>query len=90
MNKPRVEIIYCTQCGFLLRATWMAQEILTTFADEVGEIALIPGRGGVFEIRVDDEVLYARRTSDSFADAKQIKQLLRDRIAPDKKIGHSE
>ena len=26
--KPRVEIEYCTQCRWLLRAAWMAQELL--------------------------------------------------------------
>ncbi|GAL65442.1 Rdx family protein [Jejuia pallidilutea] len=25
------KIIYCTQCQWLLRATWMSQELLTTF-----------------------------------------------------------
>ena len=50
---PRVEIVYCTQCRWMLRAAWMAQELLTTFADELGEVALVPGTGGVFQIRVE-------------------------------------
>lgn len=29
---PRIEIVYCTQCRWLLRAGWTAQELLTTFA----------------------------------------------------------
>jgi selenoprotein W-related protein len=47
-----VRIDYCTKCRFLPRATWLAQELLTTFADELGEIALVPGAGGVFQVRV--------------------------------------
>ena len=54
-NRPRVEIEYCTQCRWLLRAAWMAQEVLTTFESELGEVALIPGTGGVFEVRVQGE-----------------------------------
>jgi hypothetical protein len=47
-NTPRIEITYCTQCRWLLRAAWMAQELLTTFQSEIGEVALIPGTGGIF------------------------------------------
>jgi hypothetical protein len=39
----RVEIEYCRQCRFLLRAAWLAQELLTTFDTEVHEVALVPG-----------------------------------------------
>ena len=53
MNKnPRIEIEYCTQCRWLLWAAWMVQELLATFSDELGEVALSPGTGGVFDIRV--------------------------------------
>ena len=51
---PRVEITYCRQCRWLLRATWTAQELLTTFDGELAEVALRPGTGGVFEVRVGD------------------------------------
>ena len=48
--RPRVEIRYCTQCRWLLRAAWMAQELLSTFGTDLGEVALSPGTSGVFEI----------------------------------------
>jgi len=38
-EKARVTILYCTQCNWLLRAGWMAQELLQTFADSLGEVA---------------------------------------------------
>lgn len=41
-TKPRIAIRYCTQCNWLLRAGWMAQEILQTFASDIGEVSLIP------------------------------------------------
>ena len=53
MTKPHVEIEYCSQCGFLLRSAWMAQELLTTFVAELGGVTLKPGSGGIFEVRVD-------------------------------------
>lgn len=88
--KPRISILYCTQCHWLLRAAWLAQELLSTFADEVGEVALRPGRGGVFEIRVDDELLWSRLREGRFPEAKEIKQRVRDRIAPQRSLGHAD
>lgn len=90
VHRPRVVIAYCTQCGFLLRAAWLAQELLTTFADALGEVALRPGGGGVFEVAVDGRVLFSRETEKRFPEAKEIKQRLRDRIAPDRHLGHSD
>ena len=63
--RPRVEIEYCTQCRWLLRAAWLAQELLTTFEQELGEVALVPGTGGVLEVtarRGGDLLARARRT----------------------------
>lgn len=87
---PRVEIEYCRQCRWLLRAAWLAQERLTTFEDELGGVTLIPGRGGVFEVRVGDAVVWSRRGEGRFPDLKELKQRVRDRVAPDRPLGHSE
>ncbi len=90
IRRPRVEIEYCTQCRFILRASWMAQELLTTFAEELGELALVPGTGGVFEVRVDGATVFSRKGTGRFPESKELKQLVRDRIAPAKDLGHSE
>ena len=87
---PRVEIEYCTQCRWLLRAAWMAQELLTTFEAGIGEVALIPGTGGVFEVRLDREVIFSRKEHGRFPEAKELKQLVRDRISPERDLGHSD
>ena len=86
---PRLEIEYCTQCRWLLRAAWTAQELLTTFPRDLGEVALIPGVGGVFEIRLDDETLWSR-AGRGFPDLAELKRLVRDRVAPDRDLGHSD
>ena len=89
-RSPRVEIIYCTQCRWLLRAAWMAQELLSTFAEELGEVALAPGTGGVFQIRIDGELVWDRAEQAGFPDVKELKQLVRDRVAPQKDLGHAD
>lgn len=90
MKTPRVEIEYCTQCRWLLRAAWLAQELLATFEQELGEVALLPGTGGVFEVRVNGDTVWSRKTEGRFPEAKELKQRVRDRIAPDKDLGHSD
>ena len=89
-KSPRVEIEYCTQCRWMMRAAWMAQELLTTFQDEIGEVALQPGSGGILEIRVDGETIWSRAVEGRFPELKELKQRLRDRIAPERDLGHSE
>ncbi len=90
MATPRIEITYCTQCRWLMRAAWMAQELLTTFETEVGEVALVPGTGGVFDVRLDDALIYSRKEAGRFPESKELKQLVRDRIAPERPLGHSD
>jgi selenoprotein W-related protein len=88
--KPRVAIRYCAKCRFLARAAWMAQELLTTFADEIGEIALVPGDGGVFQVRVEDELVACRVRDGGFLELAELKRRIRDRVAPGRDLGHSE
>jgi selenoprotein W-related protein len=68
----------------------MAQELLTTFHGVIGELALVPGTGGVFEVRVDHEVIWSRADKGLFPDIKELKQLVRDRIAPEMDLGHTD
>ena len=90
MAAPRVEIRYCTQCKFLLRAAWLAQELLSTFEMELGEVALIPDSGGIFDIALDGETIASNRETKRLPDAGEVKRLLRDRIAPGRRIGHEQ
>lgn len=88
---PNVEIIFCRLCGWGLRGAWMAQELLTTFADEIGSVTLTPDTtGGVFDVRVNDELVWSRKEHGRFPDIKELKQLVRDRIAPERSLGHTD
>lgn len=86
----QVQIEYCTQCRWLLRAAWMAQELLTTFEQELSGVNLKPGTGGIFEVRLNGELLFSRKEAERFPESKELKQLIRDRIAPDRDLGHSD
>ena len=88
MPVPRIEIEYCTKCRFQLRAAWLAQELLTTFEQELGEVALVPGSGGIFEVRLNGESIATNRDSKVMPEVSEVKRRVRDQIAPDRKIGH--
>lgn len=68
----------------------MAQELLSTFETEIGSVSLTPGTGGVFEVRVDGETIWSRKERGRFPDIKELKQLVRDHIAPGKNLGHTD
>jgi selenoprotein W-related protein len=75
----------------MLRATWIAQELLTTFEQEVGSVVLQPDHtGGVFIIRVNEKLIFQRTSDSGFPDIKILKQSVRDEIAPGKDLGHSD
>ena len=68
----------------------MAQELLTTFMTELGEVALVPGTGGIFEVWVDGTLLWSRANAGRFPDITELKQLVRDKVAPEKSLGHTD
>jgi selenoprotein W-related protein len=86
----KVEIEYCTQCHWLLRAAWIAQELLTTFESDIASLTLVPGTGGIFEVRLNGSVIFSRKNSGRFPESKELKQLIRDVIDPERSLGHSD
>jgi len=84
----RIAITYCTQCQWLLRSAWMAQELLSTFSTDLGEVALLPGTGGIFQIHCNDVLLWDRKRDGGFPDVKTLKQRVRDQIDPGRDLGH--
>ena len=90
MPTYQIEIEYCTQCRWLLRAAWLAQELLSTFEADLKGVNLMPGTGGVLEVRLNGAILFSRKTAGRFPESKELKQLIRDVIAPERDLGHSD
>ncbi|MEN9686165.1 MAG: hypothetical protein RLZZ28_1951 [Bacteroidota bacterium] len=69
----------------------MAQEFLTTFADDIEEVTLQPGQiSGHFCIYVDELQVFDRKTQGGFPEITTLKQLVRDVVNPDKPLGHAD
>ena len=89
--KPQIEIEYCPGCGWLLRAGWIAQELLTTFEAELGAVTLRPSEtSGTFRVSLDGDLIWDRKTEARFPEIKELKQCVRDHIAPERYLGHSD
>jgi len=89
--KPTIDIEYCPKCGWMLRSAYMAQELLTTFTDELHGVLLQPSEtGGAFIIRVNGEIVFDRKAQGRFPEIKELKQLIRDVVSPEKNLGHSD
>lgn len=89
--KPLITIEYCPKCGWLLRAAYMAQEILTTFAEDVKAVSLQPAEiSGRYTIYCNEEKIFDRKEQGHFPEIKELKQLIRDIVAPEKSLGHSD
>ncbi|KAL9182333.1 hypothetical protein ACHAXT_012985 [Thalassiosira profunda] len=101
-----VTIEYCSGCRWMLRATWLASELLTTFANEskLASVTLVSQGpplcdGGFFGVSASSSsgggsgervMLWDRKVKGRFPEAKEVKQLVRDCVNPDKDLGHSE
>ncbi|KAI0166260.1 Rdx family-domain-containing protein [Xylariaceae sp. FL1272] len=100
---PRVTIRFCTQCKWMLRAAYFAQELLSTFSTALGEVALQPATGGIFVVEIfysptpsSDEtpvtpqsrVLWDRKVDGGFPETKELKRRVRDVIEPGRNLGH--
>ncbi|GAA5218454.1 SelT/SelW/SelH family protein [Corallincola platygyrae] len=90
MSEFKVEIRYCPRCRWLMRAGWVAQELLTTFDEELDSVAIGPGDKGQFDIWLNGELIWCRKDKGGFPELKPLKQLIRDRVAPARDLGHSD
>ena len=89
--KPGVEIEYCPGTRWLLRAAWTAQELLTTFETDLREATLRPSEvGGTFRVLLDGHIIWDRKEEERFPEMKELKQRIRDRIDPERNVGHSD
>ncbi len=89
--KPTITIEYCPKCHWLLRAAYMAQELLTTFEDDLHSITLQPSEiEGRYAIRLNDVDLFDRKKQGRFPEIKELKQLVRDKVNPGKSLGHAD
>ncbi|MCM8537593.1 MAG: SelT/SelW/SelH family protein [Lentisphaeraceae bacterium] len=91
MRSGSVSIEYCPGCKWMFRATWLAQEVLSTFETNIKEVVLKPAdEPGTFIIKTNDAIVWDRTVDGGFPEAKILKRRVRDIILPEKDLGHSD
>jgi selenoprotein W-related protein len=89
--KPTITIEYCPKCGWMLRSAYFAQELLSTFSDDIHGVLLQPSeKSGTFQISIDGVLVFDRITAGGFPEIKELKQRVRDIVNPEKSLGHSD
>lgn len=95
---------YCQRCKFGLRANWVQQEVLSTFAASLASVMVVPksdeASAGRFRVYYTAglssptptqlQLVWDRKTQNGFPEMKVLKQRLRDHIQPDQHLGHSD
>jgi selenoprotein W-related protein len=79
-GKPAVTIEYCQVCNFRGRAAWLAQELLAAHEADLAGVTLVPGRGGVFDVRIDGELVFSQKETGRFPDPRELKDAVRARL----------
>ncbi|RAK71609.1 SelT/SelW/SelH family protein, partial [Aspergillus fijiensis CBS 313.89] len=78
-----------------------AQELLSTFSTQLGEVALQPATGGVFTVTlyhrrgleadaITETVLWDRKRDGGFPEVKVLKSLVRNVVDPGRDLGHTD
>ena len=88
LPNAEIRIRYCRQCNWLLRAGWMAQELLGSFGDDLQRVSLEPGSGGIFEIYVGEHLIWERKRDGGFPQIAELKRRVRDTLFPERDLGH--
>lgn len=70
----RISISYCAPCQFLSRATWIAQELLTTFQEYTQSLELVPSRGGVLDITVNGTIVFSKHQAGRYPELRELRE----------------
>ena len=73
-RKMKITITYCVPWNYLPEATSLAAAI----SDEIGvEAELIEGKGGIFDVVVDGNLIFSKKKTGRFPENKEILEMLR-------------
>jgi selT/selW/selH-like putative selenoprotein len=67
-----VKVVFCKPCGFQNRALDLANEILNRFGLDGVSVTLVPGKNGIFDVYVDNEMVFSRYKEKRFPEHQEI------------------
>jgi selenoprotein W-related protein len=55
-------------------------DLLRTYQHVIEELLVVPGRGGVFDVRVDGELLFSKKQAGRHAQPGEVLELFRQHV----------
>ena len=78
MSKIRIE--YCTSWGYVDRAVALTASLLNKHKNNIDELVIIPSRGGVYEVMVNDSLLFSKKELGRFPEEGEVEKLIEDTL----------
>jgi selenoprotein W-related protein len=58
----------------------LTEEFISNFKGQISEITLIPSQGGVFEVIVDDSLIYSKKELQRFPEEQEVSNLIKEQV----------
>ncbi len=79
---PEVTITYCVPCRYQFKALEDAGAILGTYGERITSLRLVPGKDGVYDVRLDGELLFSLDQAEHFPETRQLVEQIGARLPP--------
>lgn len=76
MNKI-LSIEYCTTWKYLPKAVGLAEILLKEHKDGISSLTLIPSSDGVFEVKLNDKLIFSKKSLGRFPEMGEVEKLVR-------------
>ena len=77
----KISIEYCIAWGYLAKAVGLAESLLNEHKDTIVELVLIPSGGGVFEVKLEDRLLFSKKSIGRFPEEDEVESAIREAMA---------
>ena len=74
----KISIEYCAMWNYLPKASSLEVELKNNFPQ--ADISLISSGGGVFEISLNDDLIFSKKALNRFPEGGEIKKLIMERL----------
>lgn len=75
-----ISIEYCTSWGYLKRAVALAENLLNEHKNSLNMVKIIPSSGGVFEIKLGDELIFSKKELDRFPEDNEVENMIKSKL----------
>ena len=78
---PAIRIDFFFECGYTRRANKLAGDVMEEFGDFLpGGVAIVPGDREVFDVWLDDRLLFSRKQAGRFPNDREVEDQLIERL----------